>query len=142
MDAKKKALFMWLIFVVCVIAAITLRYISDQNQVQYEEVPATVLSAQTKKTKNLSTGSTYTSYEVFVEYEGEEYELKNAHSAYEYPTGKKITAYLSHGSLYANPEGVQSSTPIFYAYFAFLVGSFVMLGVAINATVQSKVKKS
>ncbi len=142
MNAKKKAILMWLVFIVCVISTITLRYISDSEQVQYEEVPATVISAQKKTLKNRSTGSTYTSYEVFVEYDGEEYELKNAHSAYEYPSGKKITAYLSRGSLYANTEGVQSSTPIFYAYFAFLVGSVVMLGVAINASVQSKVKKS
>lgn len=82
--------------------------------------------------------TSYTFYDITVEYEGEEYALKNAHNVYEYRSGREITAYLSRGSLYANIEGVESSTPLFYAYFAFLVASFVMLGVAINESVKAR----
>lgn len=135
---KKKAILMWILFVVCVIGTIVLRYFSDRQNVQYEEVSATVVSAQEKVVQNQKNSSTYTFYEVIVEYNGEECELKNVHSAYEYPRGKKVTAYLSNGKLYANIEGVESSTPLFYAYFVFLVACPVTLGVAINETVKAK----
>ncbi|MDE7324111.1 MAG: penicillin-binding protein [Lachnospiraceae bacterium] len=137
---KKKAMLMWILFVVCIIGTVALRYFADREQVQFEEVSAKVVSAQEKVLKNRKTGTEYTSYEVTVEYEGEEYALKNAHNVYQYPSGKEITAYLSRGSLYANIEGVRSSTPLFYAYFAFLIASLVMLGVAINETVKAKRK--
>ncbi|MCM1181955.1 MAG: penicillin-binding protein [Roseburia sp.] len=134
---KKKAVITWIIFVICVIATIGFRYLSDNEQVEYEEVTARVVSAEKKTVRNRSTHSTYTSYEVKVEYDGKEYDLKNAHSAY-YRQGETITAYLSRGKLYADVEGVQSSTMLFYAYFAFLVGSVVMFGVALNNTIKAK----
>ena len=135
---KKKAMLMWILFVVCVIATVGLRYIFDRQNVEFEEVTVTVLDAEQKELINRKTHSTYTFNEITVEYEGEEYELKNARSVYEYPIGKDVTAYLAHGKLYANVEGVESSTPLFYAYFAFLVASFVTLGLAINESVQSR----
>lgn len=135
---KKKAMLMWILFVVCVIGTVGLRYLSDRQNVEYEEVTATVISAQERVIENRKTNSSYTSYDITVEYEGEEYALKNAHNVYEYRSGREITAYLSRGNLYANIEGVESSTPLFYAYFAFLVASVVMLGVAINESVKAK----
>lgn len=138
MDKKKKAVLMWILFVVCVIGTVGLRYLSDREEVEYEEVTATVISAEERELENRKTNTSYTSYDIKVEYEGEEYELKNAHNAYEYRSGREITAYLSRGSLYANIEGVESSTPLFYAYFVFLVASFVMLGVAINQSIKAR----
>lgn len=137
---KKKAMLMWILFVVCVIGTVGLRYLSDREDVEYEEVTATVISAEEHVLENRKTNSSYTSYDITVEYEGEEYALKNAHNVYEYRSGREITAYLSRGNLYANIEGVESSTPLFYAYFAFLVASVVMLGVAINESVKAKRK--
>lgn len=137
---KKKAMLMWILFVVCVIGTVGLRYLSDREDVEYEEVTATVISAEEHVLENRKTNSSYTSYDITVEYEGEEYALKNAHNVYEYRSGREITAYLSRGNLYANIEGVESSTPLFYAYFAFLVASVVMLGVAINESVKAKQK--
>lgn len=139
---KKKAVIMWIVFVLCVISTVVLRSLSDSRQVEYDTVKARVLSAEQKTLRNRSTGTTYTSYEIMVEYNGKEYELKNAHDTYQYPRGKEITVYLSRGSLYANTEGVQSSTPLFYAYFVFLVASVVMLGVAANSTVKACQKKA
>lgn len=135
---KKKALLMWILFVVCVIGMVGLRYLSAKEDVEYEEVTAKVISAQERVIKNRKTKSSYTSYDITVKYKGKEYALKNAHNVYQYPSGKGITAYLSRGSLYANVEGVKSSTPLFYGYFAFLVASFVMLGVAINESIKAK----
>jgi len=67
------------------------------------------------------------------------YDLGNAHSAYEYPKGKVVKAYLSNGKLYANEEGVKTSTPIATIYFVFLFGSFGMLMFA--ATQTSKISQ-
>ena len=47
-----------------------------------------------------------------------------------------VTASLSDGKLYANVEGITSSTPVAKVYFVFLGGSFVLLMVA--ATYSSK----
>ncbi len=137
---KKKAMLMWILFVVCVLGTVGLRYLSDREDVEYEEVTVTVLSAQERVIENRKTNSSITSYDIAVEYEGEEYALKNAYNVYQYHIGSEVTAYLSRGSMFANIEGVQSSTPLFYAYFAFLVASFVMLGVAINESVKAKRK--
>lgn len=137
---KKKAMLMWILFVVCVLGTVGLRYLSDREDVEFEEVTVTVLSAQEREIENRKTNTSYTSYDITVEYEGKEYALKNAYNVYQYPTGKEVTAYLSRGSMFANIEGVQSSTPLFYAYFAFLVASVVMLGVAINESVKAKRK--
>ena len=126
---KKKAMLMWILFVVCVLGTVGLRYLSDREDVEYEEVTVTVLSAQERVIENRKTNSSITSYDI-----------KNAYNVYQYHIGNEVTAYLSRGSMFANIEGVQSSTPLFYAYFAFLVASFVMLGVAINESVKAKRK--
>lgn len=141
-EMKKKAVIMWIVFVLCVISTVVLRSLSDSTPVEYEEVKARVVSAEEKRVKNRSTGTTYTSYKVMVEYNGKECELKNVHGTAGYYKGKEVKAYLSRGSLYANTEGVQSSTPLFYAYFVFLIGSVVMLGVAANSTVKACQKKA
>ncbi len=135
---KKKAILMWILFVACVIATIAARYIADREEVSYEEVSVKVVSAENKRVRNRSTGTTYTSCEVIVKYNGENWDLKNAHSASSYLPGREVTAYLSHGSLYADVAGARSSTPLFYTYFAFLVGSIVMLCVALTYTSKAR----
>ena len=88
-----------------------------------------VVSSDTSTTtiKTGTSRSTVNSYEVYVSYMGKVYKLKNAHNSYSYREGSTVTAYLSGGKLYANVEGVRTSTPIAYAYFTALIGSFVML---------------
>jgi len=56
-----------------------------------------------------------------------------------YSEGRTVTAYLAHGKLYANVEGVKTSTPIATVYFIFLFGSFAMLFVA--PTYTAKLRK-
>jgi len=76
-----------------------------------------------------------------VEFEGKEYELRNVHSAASYYKGQKVKAYLSNDKLYANVEGVKTSTPIATIYFIFLFGSFGMLFVAAMYTGKLSQKK-
>lgn len=129
---------MWILFVVCVITTLVMRYFLERQDVEFEEVTVTVVSAEKKELENRKTNTTLTINDVKVEYEGEEYALKNAYDVYMYPTGKEVTAYLSHGKLYANIAGVESSTLLYYVYLAFLIASFIMFGVAINESIQAR----
>ncbi len=72
-----------------------------------------------------------TTYDIVVSYQGQNYDLKNAHDSYSYRKGATVTAYLSNGKMYANVEGVQTSTPVATAYFVALIGSFVMFFITI-----------
>lgn len=121
---KKKLLMLWGAFAVCLVITIGLWFAMNKQEVSYQEVEAKVLSSETKRIKNKKNGNTYDFYEVKVEYEGKEYELGNVHSASSYYKGKKVKAYLSHDKLYANVEGVKTSTPLATTYFIFLFGTF------------------
>lgn len=135
---KRKVMLMWILFVVCVITTLVLRYFLERQDVEFEEVTVTVVSAEKKELENRKTNTTLTINDVKVEYEGEEYALKNADDVYMYSNGKEVTAYLSNGKLYANIAGVESSTLLYYVYFAFLIASFIMFGVAINESIQAR----
>lgn len=118
-----------IITIICIAAAVLLRRPMSNAELDYTEVSVEVVSSETKTT-TVRTGSTRSSmkkHEVIVRYMGKEYELKNAYDSYSYRRGATVTAYLSGGKLYANVEGVRISTPVAYAYFTALIGSFVML---------------
>ncbi len=131
---KNKVLISWIVFALCVVLAVVFWFLLRDYNPEYEEVQVKVLSTSTKQVKNRKTGSTYNFYEVKVEYNGEEYDLGNAHSVSQYPRGKTVKAYLAKGKLYANVEGVKTSSPIGIVYYVFLIGSFVMLIVAATVT--------
>ena len=139
---KKKSIISWCIFVVCLIATVVLWFMVDAQDVEYEEVEARVVSAATKQVKNRSNGTTYDFYEVMVDYNGKTVELENVHNTYQYPQGKMVTAYLANnGRLFANIEGVSSSTPLATVYFVFLFGSFIMIFVALYYTGKANQEK-
>ena len=75
--------------------------------------------------------SRQTVYEVVVRYDGENYDLINAHNAYSYQEGKTVKVYLAGGKMYANEEGVRSGSLFGKAYSAALIGSLVMFFVTI-----------
>lgn len=119
--------------VIFIVATVLLRGPMDNADVEYGEVKVTVVSSETRQT-TVRTGysrSTMTEYDIKVLYMGKEYDLKNAHNAYSYREGSTVTAYLSNGRMYANVEGVQTSTPVATAYFVALIGSFVLFFVFI-----------
>lgn len=122
---KMKARITGIITLLCFICTVALWFATNNQNVEYEEVEATVLSAKdvTRRVKK----TTITHHEIKVQYEGETYELENAYDSWSYTRGEQITVYLSNGKLYANVEGVETSTPIAIVYFVFLFLSFVML---------------
>lgn len=127
---KKRIIILWIVFAVCLVTTVVLWFAMNNSNPEYEEVKATVLSSKTEEVVNKKTGSRTTFYKVKVKYEGKEYDLENPHNVYMYPQGKSVTAYLSNDRLFANVEGVKTSTPVATVYFIFLFGSFAMLFVA------------
>ena len=131
---KKKVIILWCVFVACVITTVILWFAMNNNELEYEEVKATVISSETEEIVNRKTGSKVTIYKIKVRYDDKIYDLENAHNSYMYQEGKSVTAFLSNGKLYANVEGVKTSTPIATIYFVFLFGSFAMIFVASTYT--------
>ena len=125
---KKLVILMGVGFVVSLVLTIVFRILMDNQNLEYEEVEVRVVSTDTENVRVTTqySNSTTTKYIVIVRYEGEKYELQNVHSLAGYYEGKTVKAYLSNGRLYANVEGVNTSTPIAYAYFGFMIASFVL----------------
>lgn len=124
----KKVWALGIITVIFIVAAVLLRGPMANADVEYEEVKVTVVSSETVQT-TYRTGysrSTMTEYKIKVLYMGKQYDLKNAHNSYSYREGSTVTAYFANGRMYANVEGVQTSTPVATAYFVALIGSFVL----------------
>ena len=65
--------------------------------------------------------------------------MQNVHGLSGYYEGKSVKALLANDKLYANVEGIKSTSPIAIVYFAFLFGTFGML--MLSATYMSKAKK-
>ena len=142
MSMKKKSTLLWCAFVVCLIATVVMWFVVNTQKIEYEEVEVRVLSAETTQLRNKSTGAHYDFYEVTVEYNGETYKLENVHNTYQYPQGITVKAYLTNnGRLFANIEGVSSSTPLATVYFVCLFGSFGLLFAAAFYSGKAKQEK-
>ena len=123
---NKKVILLWIITVICLILTVVFWFLSKNTNVKYEKVKATVINSSSKVVTNKNTKSKVTFYAVTVKYSGKEYDLKNVHSLSGYSKGSLVDAYLSNGKLYANVEGVTSSTPISMIYFAFLISTLIL----------------
>lgn len=138
---KNKTVIMWIITVVCLVLTVVFWFLMNNVEIHYEEVTAIVTDTSSKNVVNKKTGSRTTFYEVKVKYGGKEYELQNVHGLSGYYKGKSVKALLSNGKLYANVEGIKSTTPIAIVYFIFLFGTFAMLIISAIYTTKSKPKK-
>lgn len=125
---KIKTSLLWLLTAVCLVITVFLWFAMDQSEPEYEEVKAMVVSTGSRSLFNKKTGNRTTFYEVMVKYEGKEQKLHNVHGLAGYSEGGMVKAYLYNGKLYANVEGVKTSTPVAIAYFTFLFGTFGMFG--------------
>ena len=115
---KTKVIVLWVICIVLLVGIAPTRIAMDRAATpDYEEVQVTVVSSETTQVVNKKTGSKTDFYDVKVSYNGQVYDLIN-------------------DKLYANVEGIETSTPMAKAYFVCLIGGFVMLIVAASA--QSK----
>ncbi len=136
---KNKVAIMWGITAFCLIMTVVFWFLMNKVELNYEEVTAIVTNTSSKDIVNKDTGNRTTFYEIIVEYEGEEYELQNVHGLSGYYKGKSVKALLSNGKLYANVEGIKSTSPVAIVYFIFLFGTFGML--IASSTYMSKAKQ-
>lgn len=133
---KAKVIISVVALLLCIGTTVGLRIATDRASVDYEEVQVTVVSSETKKERVLKRWQTV--YEVMVRYEGRTYELENTHGTAGYSTGREVTAFLSNGALYANIEGVKTSTPLATVYFVFLFISFGMIVVTVSVITKAR----
>lgn len=131
---KKQIFILWGAFFICFITTVTLWFAVNKSNPKYEEVQVKVLSSETKQVINRSTGTRYTTYNVTVDYNGKSYKLENAHNIYEHLQGKMVTAYFSNNRLFADINGVKSSTPIGTVYFIFLFASIILFFISLTST--------
>lgn len=136
---KNKVAIMWIITAICLILTIVFWFLMNKTEVKYEEVTAIVTNTSTREVVNKNTKNRTTFYEVKVEYNGKEYDLQNVHSLSGYYEGKSVKALLANDKLYANVEGIKSTSPVAIVYFVFLFGTFGML--MLSATYMSKAKQ-
>ena len=136
---KNKVAIMWMITLICFILTIVFWFLMNDAKVEYKEVTVVVTSNSSREVVNQNTGSRTTFYEVKVKYDGKEYELQNVHSLVGYAKGRSVKALLSNGKLYANIEGIKSTTPVAIIYFVFLFSTFGML--ILSSSYMSKMRK-
>ena len=135
---KNKTIILWAITGICLILTVVFWFLMNNQEVKYEEVTAIVTSATSREVVNKKSGSKTTFYDVRVKYDGKDYDLQNVHGLSGYSNGKSVKALLANGKLYANVEGIKSTSPIAITYFVFLFGTIAM--VVVSATYMSKAK--
>lgn len=135
---KNKTIILWAITGICLILTVVFWFLMNNQEVKYEEVTAIVTSATSREVVNKKSGSRTTFYDVRVKYDGKDYDLQNVHGLSGYSNGKSVKALLANGKLYANVEGIKSTSPIAITYFVFLFGTIAM--VVVSATYMSKAK--
>ena len=138
---KNKVAMMWIITVICLILTVVFWFLMNKVEVNYEEVTAIVTDTSSRDVINKKTGSRTTFYEVKVRYDGKEYKLQNVHGLAGYYKGKSVKALLSNEKLYANVEGIKSTSPVAIVYFIFLFGTFGMVIASSTYMSKSKAKK-
>lgn len=141
MMLKNKVAIMWIITFICLILTVVFWFLMNKVDVHYEEVTAIVTDTSSKTVVNKKTGARTTFYEVKVKYEEKEYDLQNVHGLSGYSKGRSIKALLSNEKLYANVEGIKSTSPVAIVYFIFLFGTFGMLIVSSTYMSKAKAKK-
>ena len=121
-----QAVISFILMVVSIIATCVLHVKVDNQDIQYEAVKVTVISAESKK-EHTAAGGYYT-YHAIVEYEGVHYDLINIKSGeiskYEALANLKPetqndnpyfdnTVYLSNGKMYSNIDGIKTDSKEF-----------------------------
>ena len=129
----KKVLALGILTIIFIVATVYFRIEMDNADLEYTEVKALVVSSETIK-KTVKSGystSTITEYEIVVRYEGKDYDLINAHNSYSYKEGSTVTVLMSNNKMYANEEGIRTSSYVGTAYFVGLIGSFILFMVTL-----------
>ena len=131
-----------ILFAVFFLMAVVFYILSHNQRLSYEVVQVTVVSVYTKNPL-----SKMDEDKVVVEYNGKNYEVENlrTNETLKYHTHlesqKPADAYFANGKIYANVEGIRSTSVIGTIYFVFLFGTLILIfttAVLIGCLIEAK----
>ncbi len=137
---KKKRIVMIgsiIAFVICLTATIILnRRMAGQDidESEIENVECRVTRVESHSVR--VNGQKITNYEYYGSYLGKEYKIHNVIEKYKFKEGSMAKVLLYKGKLYANMEGIKTSTGLATVYFVFLFGTVGVFAFMINAMVK------
>lgn len=137
---NKKVIILWCITIFCLVMTVVFFVLSRNVEVDYEEVKVLVTNTSSRTVTSKRTRTKTTFYDVTVKYNDKEYDLKNVHGLGKYPKGQLVNAYFANGKMYANVEGIKSTSPLSITYFVFLFATFGLF--IYTPTYMAKVKKA
>lgn len=111
--------------VLCLAVTIMAGMKVHNQSVTYEEVEARIVSADKQRIKRRHY------YEVMVEYQGEQYKLKNVRdeefARYRTYAGSYTTVYFANDKMYSNITGVKTAGKAYYIYLGALTSTITLL---------------
>ena len=129
----KKVLALGILTIIFIVGTVYFRIEMDNAELDYTEVQAMVVSSETvtKTVRSRYSTSTIKEYEIVVRYEGKDYDLINAHDSYSYREGSIVKVLMANNKMYANEEGIRTTSYVGTAYFVGLIGSFILFMVTL-----------
>lgn len=129
----KKVLALGILTIIFIVGTVYFRIEMDNAELDYTEVQAIVVSSETvtKTVRSRYSTSTIKEYEIVVRYEGKDYDLINAHDSYSYREGSIVKVLMANNKMYANEEGIRTTSYVGTAYFVGLIGSFILFMVTL-----------
>ena len=139
---KKLSIISGVLLVVFFVMAVAFYVLSNNQHLSYEVVEVNVISAHSANPLSKTDSD-----RVVVEYNGKNYEVENLRTNetlkyHTYLSSKKpAKAYFSNGKIYANIEGIRSTTVIGTIYFVFLFGTLILIfttAILVGCVVEAK----
>ena len=139
---KKLSIISGVLLVVFFVMAVAFYVLSDNQHLSYKVVQVNVISVHSANPL-----SKIDRDRVVVEYNGNNYEVENlrTNETLKYhtylSTKNPANAYFSKGKIYANIEGIRTTTVIGTIYFVFLFGTLILIfttAVLVGCVVEAK----
>ncbi len=139
---KKLSIISGVLLGVFFVMAVVFYVLNNNEHLSYEVVEVNVISAHSANPLSKTDSD-----RVVVEYNGKNYEVENLRTNetlkyHTYISSKNpAKAYFSNGKIYANIEGIRTTTVIGTIYFVFLFGTLILIfttAVLVGCVVEAK----
>jgi energy-coupling factor transporter transmembrane protein EcfT len=139
---KKLSIISGVLLGVFFVMAVVFYVLNNNEHLSYEVVEVNVISAHSANPLSKTDSD-----RVVVEYNGKNYEVENLRTNetlkyHTYISSKNpAKAYFSNGKIYANIEGIRTTTVIGTIYFVFLFGTLILIfttAILVGCVVEAK----